>query len=755
MKKRKTGKDRAMYAFGGIEIGDDGKPKKSPATTEQVNNFSVLGGTSDIKGQAVYLGKRGLIGTSNLLMDNHPLTTGEGSFDTKSGVVNKKGLLAAQSVWIPSAMSTMLGAARKMNLRTPTELKANREALLGSLTPEYKEALNHPAFAQNYPNYWDTFNNVISDQYSKETNPTVVASNFALGTSADGVKPKTDGLNNLGGYSGLLSSIPGIANGIIDLFEKNPNAYSDQPIMNASTIKGMKTPYSFAMGGEVGDEEELQQLQEMADEQGISIEELVAQLQSAQDPDDMEDGQEEYIPEEEEEEVDEDGIGETFGGEFALGGRVRSKVPIEVEGGEVLENPLGTVKKAVGPSHAKGGVDVNVLPGTKVYSDRVKIDGKTMAERKIRREKAEKRIEKLKLKHEYDPLVNNSLQRTMQVNQAEEAEDMQLQEALKGIEDRKKFAYGGDVEDPFDPLAGTGLTDPTLPRLGQTPYNSGYLAGINPIVSSSFRTSPTTIQTPTFNNGVGSPAPQPLPDVETPDGSPFSTGDYVGMAGNLFNAVAPFINTRNAAAATKPTVNRYRGFGREAIQGNDQAQVLANTMGSEALTDIDTSANSAIERGRNSASSVNTARVMDIATTLGANKAKVAARDATTKQLIGLTGQRGQLTNMKDRMEMSGQERADIENEAKTDNYFSNNAANLVNFGNNIQGLGRNLNTSKQNQVDANLIASMAKNDIKVDTGSGKIVNKNMSPEQVQRYLDMGYTIDERTGKLTRPRKRG
>lgn len=732
-------------------------------------------------------------------------------------------------------------------------------------------------------------------------------------------------------WGGLIQQAPQIADSIISLFENNPDAYSEQPIMNASTIRGMTTPYSeMAYGGEIGDpiiddtldpsakaarkrrrelrqpvpnnygiyngvidenglpidvpttqqaigtmveymrnnqspmtqrswappsnvyrdrfshhsinvtprtiqpmvaafggtvdeEGQLAQLQAMADEQGISIEELIAQLQDSQNPDGMDYGDNgdlgydedippEDIPDDTEPDIsEEEELGETFAsggkthwiqkavnpkhkgyctpmtkstctprrkalartfkkhhGFHAYGGHVGSR-PIEVEGGEAVQKPGGQTRMAHGPSHANGGININVPPGTKIYSDRVKVDGKTMAERKINREKTIKRIEKLSLKNPHDKLLQSSLQRTMQVNQAEEAEDMQLQEAMRGMQNRKQYPRGGRVPwpgwngvdypmqgsdnvDPFDPLAGTGLSDQPLERIPtQVPLSRGNLMGIEPIGYNTSRVQTPNIQAPNFRN-TGLPNPNSTPVVENPTGDGLTTGDYVGMAGNLFNAFAPIINSRNAARATRPTINRYRGFGNEAIQANDRAQSMAATMGSNALTDIDTASNTAKARNRNSTGSVNTLRALDAVTDMGTNKAKIGARDALTRQLIGLAGVRGQYTNLRDRMEMSGQEKADIENAAATDNYFSNNAANLVNAGSQIEGLGRNLNTSHQNKVDSNLIASMTRNPIKIDNGTGRITNKNMSPEQVQGYLDFGYTIEN--GKLISPRKR-
>ncbi len=62
----------------------------------------------------------------------------------------------------------MLMQARKLNLKTPTEIKANRAALIGSLDPRLQDAMKHPVFNQIHPNFFDTFNSVLKDQYAAE-----------------------------------------------------------------------------------------------------------------------------------------------------------------------------------------------------------------------------------------------------------------------------------------------------------------------------------------------------------------------------------------------------------------------------------------------------------------------------------------------------------------------------------------------------------------------------------------------------------
>lgn len=65
---------------------------------------------------------------------------------------------------------------------------------------------------------------------------------------------------------------------------------------------------------------------------------------------------------------------------FACGGKVKRKmeiggriVPAEVEGGESMELPNGQGVNIEGPTHAQGGVDMNLPEGTRIFSDKIKV----------------------------------------------------------------------------------------------------------------------------------------------------------------------------------------------------------------------------------------------------------------------------------------------------------------------------------------------------------------------------------------------
>lgn len=538
---------------------------------------------------------------------------------------------------------------------------------------------------------------------------------FATG----GVAGAADGL---GGYGGLIQQIPGIADAIINIAENNPNAYSKEPTVNVSTMRGMQSPYkNFATGGEVGigdlDEDQIEQLQQIADQNGVTIEDLVEMYQKQQA-----EGQEEEAEGEEEEMEDEEPIeeGDDVGTENMFGyGGTSGKRKINVEGGEVMETPSGVVKKISGKKHEQGGVNVKVPAGTKIYSDRLKIDGESMEERKLKREKTLKRLEKLTASDPTSQLLKNTVARTSETVASEEAKDMAIQQIAGQIYDTPGFAWGGQSGGPLvDQYDEYGNPIPkydinalrTSVRLSEAGNATGK-PNVNPNVVNNFQT-PVADQAPTTPAGAAGTSPQG-----------FTTGDWIGMAGNAFNAIAPIINTVKNAKSNKPNVNRFKKFGKAALDTNTAMQDLLATTKAGELTDIDTASNSARMRGNNSASSVNTARALGIANTIGTNKAKRQATDGYTKSLIGVLGQRTGLENARDQVVMRGEAARDMEDKADNDNFYSNLAQNLTNFGSNVQGIGKAVNVNKSNQVDANLISQLSQYGLSFDK-DGKLISK-------------------------------
>ena len=122
------------------------------------------------------------------------------------------------------------------------------------------------------------------------------------------------------------------------------------------------------------------------------------------------------------------------------------KVPINVEGNEIVETPNGKISEIKGQSHNEGGVDIEVPKGTEIFSKRIKgPDGKTMAERKKYRELKLSKLQKLYDSNSTDKILKNTLDRTRENFQIQEEQDLQTMEMARQLSLTKKFATGGVV----------------------------------------------------------------------------------------------------------------------------------------------------------------------------------------------------------------------------------------------------------------------------------------------------------------------
>lgn len=471
--------------------------------------------------------------------------------------------------------------------------------------------------------------------------------------------------------------------------------------------------------------------------------------------------------------------------QFAMGGMAGGGVPIEVEDDEVLETPGGAVAKVNGNTHAEGGEDMSVPHGTKIFSDRIKIGDKTMAERKANRVKIEARIQRLVSKNPTDQLLKNSLKRTMEVNAMEEAQDMEIQmligKATQGS--RQKFGDGGVAgEDDLYPKIGkwnypeevtnkilkgnwalnnlyggvdlsdykfdwkpsyettstpttenisgksTGgskigidwnkinqmLTTPNVNLNPQTDLmtdtNNGTMKGID--LGTDSGTEPTQ-QVPIFNWGfndnyqnVASSNPK---DNGSMSASGFTLGDGIGMAGNLFGAFAPLMNTMANRRGDKPNINAFKNFGKDALDANEDAQGYIRGQRENAEEDLKTSRNASKLSNRDGARGINTIRALDLATDLGYNKGTNQIYKTFAEEMMAILGQKSQLENIQDAQVMGGEQRRDMADRADRDAFYSNRGADFSNLGTNVQSLGKNLNTNKGNQDMINLMAQLSK----------------------------------------------
>jgi hypothetical protein len=118
----------------------------------------------------------------------------------------------------------------------------------------------------------------------------------------------------------------------------------------------------------------------------------------------------------------------------------------ELEGGEGLQLPSGLFGEVKGPDHKDGGIDIPLPPGTVVFSKRLKgEDGKTMMERKKRRNR---KLDKAKRALDQDPsdaINRNTYVRLVENLQEEEEMDVAKMN-MAALADELTMMYGGKVK---------------------------------------------------------------------------------------------------------------------------------------------------------------------------------------------------------------------------------------------------------------------------------------------------------------------
>jgi hypothetical protein len=288
-------------------------------------------------------------------------------------------------------------------------------------------------------------------------------------------------------------------------------------------------------------------------------------------------------------------------GSYAQGGQVPQNIPVEVEGQEMYEMPNGQMGEFQGPSHENGGIPVALPEGTKVYSDRLKVNGKTMAVRKDKREANIAKLEKLLTKNPNDKFVKEALKRQQETASLEEQSDMAMQEQANQQQAQQEQAmmqeqmmgqlmqdpammqqmgmmmYGGKLNKlanggeptPINPLPIKQIYDLRYPnKTIDIPYNERF--------GGMYNNKPFTQEMFPLNNNIPNPFPPYNPftpeEWETMTNTEFIEGEGFPLTGHninssftnpdelnkFYDAKLKDVNTLNRKSSLVPTVkNNY------------------------------------------------------------------------------------------------------------------------------------------------------------------------------------------------------
>jgi hypothetical protein len=392
---------------------------------------------------------------------------------------------------------------------------------------------------------------------------------------------------------------------------------------------------------------------------------------------------------------------------MANGGTTTGKGTTEVEGNEVAETPYGDLFEFMGPAHEQGGIDVDMPEGTTVFSDRIMVDGKTMADRKKARNRKLSKMEKLMEKNPTDPALKKSYERTVANMGNEEESDLAVQQMVDmffGKEGESAFGDGifsnlfkkrdpkfkdFDIMESDNASNDLGMSDVSIP--GITDFSGG----------DSIETSNSGAASTFLDNLFGN--------------SEVTAGDAVGILGDLVSAFGPLRNTLKNRATDTPNINAFKDFGKDALDTNEQAQEQAASLKTNTERKIDLSRDALIKRGRNSVRGVNAARALDLGAEMQANRARLDAQDAFARTMLGLLSERAGLENQQDRVVMAGEQQRDLADRQDKDNFYTQRGRDISTMGTGIQQIGKDLNAVEQRKIVKALIDQLSKYGITLD----------------------------------------
>ncbi len=444
---------------------------------------------------------------------------------------------------------------------------------------------------------------------------------------------------------------------------------------------------------------------------------------------------------------------------FPGGGILDGVVPARVEGKEVLETPDGNLLKVIGGTHQSGDdVQVLAVPGTKVFSDRIKVRGKSMANRKVDRdERRTKRINHIKTllkqsnKRGKNIIDEFTIDRSIQGVIADEAidgfqdkTDMNIQRGLATLEEvfaggdfsgdefgkggkiKKKrsssYPHGGEIGDPFflatlisqlleerprdttnitppgDPIRLNTPSVPSVPTIGaRTP---SVIAPHRPLVDRATVPSltPLPARTPRVTRAprtlTGGAVPGAPPPPEDIDFQ--IAGQDLHRIGTGVSALSPLVTTLVNRAGDQRVPNFFQDTGNQALGAIGQAISTRGALTTGIADDITLAANAQRRSNRENTRSGSVRNALDISTTGGAQRAiRGAGRDAAL-DISSLQAERARLLNSVETTRAEGATSAFDERERQRDQFFTNLSSSLSSFGVGIQQLG-NLKAKEAN----------------------------------------------------------
>lgn len=463
---------------------------------------------------------------------------------------------------------------------------------------------------------------------------------------------------------------------------------------------------------------------------------------------------------------------------MAYGGEIAKNVPVEVEGDEVAETPQGDLLEFKGSKHEQGGIKTNLPEGTEVYSDRIKVEGETLAKRKAKREKRLNKLQKM-LTDTFDPLLEKTKKRIEANNEKVEEFDKGLQElankVVKKDEGIPKFKYGTSYNEPpvIDPITEQintlssimnsinpdrmqqDLLDKNLQELENPYLNRGPKQLMNPQINTNPQVdSPNYFQEfsnllnkgqnvvskggeffekgfdklkegvqnfdkDKFKSDIGETISK-LPEI--------TTGDALGMASSLAQSFLPLKNTLTERATDTVNPNYYENYGEDALREMEDAQGLMQSNFETQTERLARSKRTQKSQADLSARGLSQKRAMNLAAEQQYQDSFNQAYSAFNQQLMGLVQGKAKFKADVDRIRMGGEEKADIANRQDKANFYTQRGQDLMSMTESLQNVAKNLNEAEYRESMEYMLNTLYdKYNIKIEMRGGLEVDKEKS----------------------------
>lgn len=404
----------------------------------------------------------------------------------------------------------------------------------------------------------------------------------------------------------------------------------------------------------------------------------------------------------------------------AYGGEVLDDVPVEVEGGEVIQVPGMEADQVTGASHEQGGIDMNLPQGTQIFSDRISVDGMSLADRKTKRDKRINKLSKLLEKDDIqDNLVKNTLRRSTELAALEEEQDIRLMQAmnnpLEQDSERPQYQYGTSY-----------LTQPDKFQFNLPGNNLQSLLNI-PLTPTANNIRNNALNTSNINTGTELVQNQPSA-LDAIGGSMGLAGSITGLASTVLGGIAGVQNTKQALEATKDlNQDYYEDFGLASLQtigqAKDQAAANKASRRRQISDQLAIQRNTQRERNRGSAMGINTLRALDTVTDLGLDRATTEAYNQLEQlygsEIMQLLGQESELGLQRDYYTSASKERLQEAQEQRLDNFYSNIGQDIQSMYGGLGQMGANLSQLARNQAELGYMGEGSEYFIPKATGLG------------------------------------